>query len=226
MGLGDCTKCVKYLLFVFNLIFCLVGLAILAVGIVVYVYPNHLKDAADVDLLRHVLQMSAIVIIVIGSIITVLGFLGCCGAIFENRVLLVLFFILLLLVFLCVLAIGIAFAVYSDTYHKNAVGGFFADARGKPANSSERAVVDEYQKLWSCCGWNNDDTGSTNITPPPSSCHLNYTSSPPVSCSQRHDETIGRYRVPTLVAIFVTAAISLLGVIFSMVLCCAITDLA
>lgn len=68
----------------------MIGLAILAVGIVVYVYPNHLKDATDVDILRRFLQISAIVIIVIGSIITVLGFLGCCGAIFENRVLLVL----------------------------------------------------------------------------------------------------------------------------------------
>ncbi|KAM3836186.1 tetraspanin-8-like, partial [Diretmus argenteus] len=49
--------------------------------------------------------------IAIGVIIMLLGFLGCCGAIWENRCLLLLFFISLLVIFILLLAAGILGAV-------------------------------------------------------------------------------------------------------------------
>uniref|UniRef100_A0A674CAE8 Tetraspanin-8-like n=1 Tax=Salmo trutta TaxID=8032 RepID=A0A674CAE8_SALTR len=50
-------------------------------------------------------------LIAAGVIIMVLGFLGCCGAIKENRCMLILFFIGLLLIFILLLIAGILGAV-------------------------------------------------------------------------------------------------------------------
>ncbi|CAB1346422.1 unnamed protein product [Coregonus sp. 'balchen'] len=76
-------KCVKYLLFLFNLLFWISGCIILGVSIYLKVSKNGnmIMDEAVpfVDLL-----------IAVGVIIMVLGFLGCCGAIKENRCMLIL----------------------------------------------------------------------------------------------------------------------------------------
>ncbi|XP_031671113.1 tetraspanin-8 isoform X2 [Oncorhynchus kisutch] len=76
-------KCIKYLLFLFNLLFWISGCIILGVSIYLKVSKNGnvIMDEAVpfVDLL-----------IAVGVIIMVLGFLGCCGAIKENRCMLIL----------------------------------------------------------------------------------------------------------------------------------------
>ncbi|XP_015705606.1 tetraspanin-8-like [Coturnix japonica] len=52
------------------------------------------------------------VLIAVGSIIMILGFLGCCGAIRESRCMLLLFFIGLLLILILQVTGGILGAVY------------------------------------------------------------------------------------------------------------------
>uniref|UniRef100_A0AAZ3S8Q5 Tetraspanin-8-like n=1 Tax=Oncorhynchus tshawytscha TaxID=74940 RepID=A0AAZ3S8Q5_ONCTS len=97
-------KCIKYSLFLFNLLFWISGCIILGVSIYLKVSKNGnvIMDEAVpfVDLL-----------IAVGVIIMVLGFLGCCGAIKENRCMLILFFIGLLLIFILLLIAGILGAV-------------------------------------------------------------------------------------------------------------------
>ena len=50
--------------------------------------------------------MSAVALLVLGGIIMVIGFFGCCGAITENQCCLGIFFVLLLLCFIATVAIG------------------------------------------------------------------------------------------------------------------------
>lgn len=224
MGMGDCARCIKYLLFVFNLIFCLLGLAILATGIWVYVkgtsgvLPEELK----------VLSYAGVFLLVIGSIITLLGFLGCCGAIFENRCLLVLFFILLLIVFLILLASGIVFLVMRDA-GITAIETYFTKLveNQKFGNDSEsKNETDRYQSLYQCCGGKlaEKDYTSRNISIP-ESCEP-AKDKIYVSCTQLLNEPIIQGGLKIAIAIFVAALVAFLGMIFSMMLCCAITDMA
>ncbi|XP_070998810.1 tetraspanin-8-like [Oncorhynchus clarkii lewisi] len=97
-------KHIKKSLFLFILLFWIGGCVILGVSIYFKVSKNGnvIMDEAVpfVDLL-----------IAVGVIIMVLGFLGCCGAIKENRCMLILFFIGLLHIFILLFIAGILGAV-------------------------------------------------------------------------------------------------------------------
>uniref|UniRef100_A0A674ALS3 Tetraspanin n=1 Tax=Salmo trutta TaxID=8032 RepID=A0A674ALS3_SALTR len=93
-------KCIKYLLFVFNLLFWMSGCIILGVSIYLKVNPVLGGLLPGLNLL-----------IAVGTIITVLGFLGCFGAVRESRVMLMLFFVGLLLIFILLMIVGILGAV-------------------------------------------------------------------------------------------------------------------
>uniref|UniRef100_A0A8B9MHK3 Tetraspanin 8 n=1 Tax=Accipiter nisus TaxID=211598 RepID=A0A8B9MHK3_9AVES len=89
------SSCMKYSMFIFNFLFWIF-------------FPLSFQELnidsslfAGVDLL-----------IAVGSIIMVLGFLGCCGAIKESRCMLLLFFIGLLLILILQVTGGILGAVY------------------------------------------------------------------------------------------------------------------
>uniref|UniRef100_A0A4W6EKZ4 Uncharacterized protein n=1 Tax=Lates calcarifer TaxID=8187 RepID=A0A4W6EKZ4_LATCA len=110
--------------------------------------------------------------IAIGVIIMVLGFLGCCGAIRENRCMLLLFFIFLLLIFILLLAAGILGAVDEskvNNWVKERLNGF------TPLSAQPQAVRDDLEKLQrelKCCGLLNGPSDWEKI---PDSCRCNST---------------------------------------------------
>ncbi|XP_032060914.1 tetraspanin-8 [Aythya fuligula] len=102
------SSCMKYSMFIFNFLFWVCGSVILGISVWIRVSKDAQKELgvdsslfAGVDLL-----------IAVGSIIMVLGFLGCCGAIKESRCMLLLFFIGLLLILILQVTGGILGAVY------------------------------------------------------------------------------------------------------------------
>ncbi|KAJ8373481.1 hypothetical protein SKAU_G00040610 [Synaphobranchus kaupii] len=101
------SKCIKYCLFLFNLLFWISGCIILGVSI-------YIKVSKDSNQITKLNIPGVDLLIAIGVIIMVLGFLGCCGAIKENKCMLLLFFIGLLIIFILLLAAGILGAVGED----------------------------------------------------------------------------------------------------------------
>uniref|UniRef100_A0AAY5KGN7 Tetraspanin n=1 Tax=Esox lucius TaxID=8010 RepID=A0AAY5KGN7_ESOLU len=75
MGVEGGMKCVKYLLFFFNFIFWLCGLAMIVVGVLVQVAINNTIVINNVSA-----SSVPIVIIVVGVIVFFIAFFGCCGA--------------------------------------------------------------------------------------------------------------------------------------------------
>uniref|UniRef100_A0A8C0GJD6 CD63 antigen n=1 Tax=Chelonoidis abingdonii TaxID=106734 RepID=A0A8C0GJD6_CHEAB len=79
MALEGGMKCVKFLVFFFNFLFWLCGVALIVIGILV-----------QIDLNKTLVMSSAsasgapIVIIVVGVVIFFVSFFGCCGASKEN----------------------------------------------------------------------------------------------------------------------------------------------
>nr|XP_020480549.1 tetraspanin-8 isoform X1 [Monopterus albus] len=209
-------KCVKYLLFIFNLLFWLSGCLILAVAI-------YTKVSKDGNQITNQYLPAVDLMIAIGVIIMVLGFLGCCGAIKENRCMLLLFFIFLLLIFILLVAAGILGAV-GDKKVDN-----WIKERLMPLSDQPASVKDELEKLQrqlKCCGLFNGPSDWDSV---PDSCHCNSTV-PECPSSGVYQTPCGPQIVNLLqsqmkVALGIAFAIAVLlifGMVFSMMLYCQI----
>uniref|UniRef100_A0A4W3HBH1 Tetraspanin n=1 Tax=Callorhinchus milii TaxID=7868 RepID=A0A4W3HBH1_CALMI len=72
-------KCIKYLIFIFNFLFWVSGIALIVVGILVQTQMNGTFLISDSSA-----SGAPIVIIVVGVVINFVAFFGCCGAWKEN----------------------------------------------------------------------------------------------------------------------------------------------
>ncbi|XP_035674839.1 leukocyte surface antigen CD53-like [Branchiostoma floridae] len=109
-------NCIKYLLFAFNLIFWLAGGGLIGVGIYVMVAYGVSDVLSLLNLSTLLLHGGAITLIVVGVITFIVGFLGCCGAIKENRCMLGTFFTLLLILLLAEIGVAIYAFVQRDQF--------------------------------------------------------------------------------------------------------------
>ncbi|XP_078589944.1 CD9 antigen-like [Branchiostoma floridae x Branchiostoma japonicum] len=162
-------KCVKYTLFIFNLLFWLMGAAMLGLGIFLLVDSN---TAGSVLSLTGVptgeLYAGGIVLTVAGSITIVVGFFGCCGAIRESQCMLVTFAVFLFCLVAMEIAAGVYYVVAKDRVNDLIENGLnsLANKNYTEYSSAERALIDTLQTELECCGMN-----STNDwDPKPSSC--------------------------------------------------------
>ncbi|XP_028653871.1 CD63 antigen [Erpetoichthys calabaricus] len=166
-------KCVKFLLFFFNFIFWLCGLILMIIGIVVQVQLNKtlvISNAAS--------SGAPIVLIVIGAIIFLVSFFGCCGAWKENHCMITMFAILLTLVFIVEIAAVIAGYVFKDKVKPALNISFQQMIKGYSQSTEIKQNVDFLQKSFQCCGGNgsSDWNNATSSNIPVSCC--NTTSSP------------------------------------------------
>uniref|UniRef100_A0A8C7XTR1 Tetraspanin-9 n=1 Tax=Oryzias sinensis TaxID=183150 RepID=A0A8C7XTR1_9TELE len=147
-----CLCCLKYLMFAFNLIFWLCGCGLLGVGIWLSVSQGSFATFSP----SFPSLSAANMVIAIGAIVMVTGFLGCLGAIKENKCLLLSFFIVLLVILLAELILLILFFVYSDKVRMNAKQDL---KDGLALYNSEnnlglRNAWNIIQAEWKCCGVN------------------------------------------------------------------------
>ncbi|KAJ4924544.1 hypothetical protein JOQ06_003499 [Pogonophryne albipinna] len=213
-------KCIKYLLFFFNLLFWISGCIILGVSI-------YLKVSKDGNLITSQSLPGIDLMIAIGVIILVLGFLGCCGAIRENRCLLLVFFISLVVIFVLLLAAGILGAV-----EEKKVKNWMKDRLKKfiPLSSQKDNVIEDLEKLQKelkCCGLID---GPSDWTKTPESCRCNATETDCKSnaiyqenCSDKIINLVEQHMEVVLGIAFSIAILLIFGMVFSMVLYCQIS---
>ncbi|XP_041819571.1 tetraspanin-8-like [Chelmon rostratus] len=211
-------KCVKYLLFFFNLLFWISGCIILGVSI-------YLKVSKDGNLITNESLPGIDLMIAIGVIIMVLGFLGCCGAIKENRCMLLLFFISLLLIFILLVAAGIVGAV-----SENKVKDWIKERLEKLTPLSKqpddvKADLEKLQKELKCCGLVN---GPSDWEKLPDSCRCNGTEPECKSsvyttpCSTQIIRLMEKNMEVVLGIAFAIAILLIFGMVFAMILYCQI----
>ncbi|NWV00050.1 TSN9 protein, partial [Upupa epops] len=111
-----CLCCLKYMMFLFNLIFWLCGCGLLGVGIWLSVSQGNFATFSP----SFPSLSAANLVIAIGTVVMVTGFLGCLGAIKENKCLLLSFFVILLIILLAELILLILFFVYMDKVSESA----------------------------------------------------------------------------------------------------------
>ncbi|XP_042534685.1 leukocyte surface antigen CD53 isoform X1 [Dipodomys spectabilis] len=158
-------KLLKYILFGFNLLFWVFGCCILGFGIYFLVHNNF-------GVLFHKLPFLTLgnVLVIVGSIIMVVAFLGCMGSIKENKCLLMSFFILLLIILLAEVTLAILLFVYEQKLNKYVSEGLNDSIQRYHSDNSTKVAWDFIQTLLNCCGVNGTSDWTSG---PPASCPSN-----------------------------------------------------
>ncbi|XP_054255819.1 tetraspanin-8 [Indicator indicator] len=146
------SSCMKYSMFFFNFIFWVCGAIILGVSIWIRVNKNA-QEELEID---GSLFAGVDVLIAVGSIIMVLGFLGCCGAIKESRCMLLLFFIGLLLILILQVTGGVLGAVYRSQIEASLSLTLQESVKSLQSTAEDtKAIRENFQKfeeMSHCCG--------------------------------------------------------------------------
>ncbi|XP_010563405.1 CD63 antigen [Haliaeetus albicilla] len=170
-------KCVKFLVFIFNFIFWVCGVALIAIGIYAQTALNKALTVSSSSA-----SSTPVAILVLGIIIFFISFFGCCGAWKESYCMVTTFAVLLSIIFLVEIAAAIAGYVFKDKVRSVLDEGLWAAMRKYGEDKPLTEAVDELQSDFGCCGANNYTDWFTierfrvNNTVPRSCCRINTTS--------------------------------------------------
>jgi len=225
--MGCATGIVKYLVFLANLLFALAGLGLIIVGIM---YKLNIKEVTGV--LPGDFGLAPILSIIIGAIVFITAFLGCCGAVKESTCMLTTYAIVLLTIFIIQVAIGVY--VFLQVKNENEfrakikanVQNTFDNRNNPEANETMQVT----QRYLHCCGVNGPEDYPSNQIPL-SCCHNSDHQCPSLNNEVYHD---GCY--PKLVELLLNssqviggiaigiAAIEIIGAVFGLCLASSIRN--
>jgi len=164
----------KSLMFIFNGLVWILGIVLIIIGIVVLVEGNNWDDIID----NKTVPVS-IMLLIVGVMIAIVGFLGCCGAMKQNTAMLLIYAIVLSIIILVQLVAGILAFIFSDEAEEVITEKgqeFLKTYNGIDTTSlSLNAMMEEFK----CCGmsgasdWSNTtviDNTLWNVTNVPDSC--------------------------------------------------------
>ena len=182
---GECGfKCIKFTFFCFNLIFCLAGIVILAIGI----WLHSQKDEAAKDyahLSGNINYVNGPTFCIAVGVITILvSFLACCGAKTESMCMLGCYSGLLVVILVIeIVSITITY-VYRERIELSLKKDFQKTLNKYGSSDWEKLTksIDELQKDFHCCG--NNRFSDWFETP----WSRNNTNSVPKSCCKKPNE--------------------------------------
>ncbi|XP_065844602.1 tetraspanin-9-like [Oscarella lobularis] len=187
----------KYLIFFFNLVFWIFGLALIVVGAIAM---DKYGSIFNLDPNQSWTSGPALVIAV-GCIIFVIAFFGCIGAIGQNRPLLYIFAVLMSIMFILTIVGVILVVVYKNQIEAKLKDAML-DSMIKYNETGTKKVWDGMQSKWpKCCGTNNYTDWCNRGMSVPMSCCIDETANCPFECGSNdtsnirtkgcYDETIG-----------------------------------
>lgn len=140
-------KCVKFILYGFIALLFLAGIGLIVAGAVVQA-----EFSTYLDFFGKSVNVAAILLIVVGVVIFVIGFFGCCGAQRENYCMVMTFAVFLGLIFVLEIAVGIAAYVMRDKV-ESVVDEKMTKLMGDySTHESVRNSWDAVQEDFHCCG--------------------------------------------------------------------------
>ncbi|XP_040183989.1 CD82 antigen [Rana temporaria] len=155
MASDGCMKVTKYFLFLFNLLFFILGAVILGFGI--WILVDKTSFIAVLQNSSHSVNVGSYILIAIGGVTMIMGFLGCLGAVNEVRCLLALYFIFLLLILIAQVAVGV-FIYFQRDQLKNEMSTVLDNLietynPEDDENKNAEITWDYIQHNLKCCGW-------------------------------------------------------------------------
>ncbi|XP_064308513.1 tetraspanin-4 isoform X2 [Phalacrocorax carbo] len=202
----NCLQCIKYLMFVFNLLFWLGGCGILGVGIWLAVTQGNFATLSS----SFPSLSAANLLIVTGTFVMIIGFVGCIGAIKENKCLL------------------LSIDTYAQQDLKKGLHLYGTD--GNIGLTNAWSII---QTDFRCCGVSNytDWFEVYNTTRVPDSCCLEFSEncglhSPGTWWKAPCYETVKIWLQENLLAVGIfglcTAMVQILGLTFAMTMYCQV----
>jgi len=258
MAVKGCLACIKYIVVLINFIFWLAGVALLSLSIWMYLDTSSYlaSDYNDKFFISIYILMAA------GSLMTLVGFLGCCGAMQESSCMLGTFSTFVILIF----AAEIAGAVYGYSHQDEVKKAITKRVTNMiqfeySVQDAVTVAVDNMQEKMMCCGatgiqdwagssFNNKDKDpslldrllSTAAYKVPKSCCVNKgtgecdTSTNIVAantftsqlynegCLSKIEDKIEKHLFTIIVVGISIAVVQIFGFVFSLVLCCAVSQ--
>lgn len=162
MGLNCGLSTIKYVLFVFNLLCSLCGIALVVIGGISLARISEFQELSD----EHNIMAPSILLIIFGSIVFVIAFFGCCGAIRESYCMTSTYGFFLLILIIGQIVIAALVFVYVGDAAKAFSKGFerVFNERDRPTNAE---LIDTIQSNLECCGKGSAFDWGLNI---PQSC--------------------------------------------------------
>ncbi|NWQ69803.1 CD63 protein, partial [Neopipo cinnamomea] len=169
-------KCVKFLVFFFNFIFWVCGVALIAIGIYTQVALGKALMVSSGSSAG-----TPVAILVLGVVIFFISFFGCCGAWKESYCMVTTFAVLLSIIFLVEIAAAIAGYVFKDKVRSVLNEGLQEAMNKYGEDPVVTKTLDDLQRDFKCCGainytdWANIKQFQANDTVPRSCCNVNTT---------------------------------------------------
>lgn len=207
-------KFVKYLLFFFNLIFWLSGLLVLAVGLWLRFDPATVDLLTTGDEAPDTFFIAVYILLGAGGLMMIVGFFGCFGAVRESQCLLASFFACLLVIFGAEIAAGV-FGFINKEQIVEEVQKFYSSSLSDTTNVNASAITQIYHLTLNCCGGSDPEISTAlcgETTEEPRDCLTAIT-----TFFNEKLHIIGYIGIGI-------AGVMILGMVFSMVLCCAIRN--
>lgn len=180
MGRGNaelegCLRCIQILVLVFNFIFFVFGVAMLAYGIYTFIEIGDYASLSSVDFVS-----GSKLLIAVGVLISLVAFLGCCGAWKLKKWMLAFFILLLIIIFCCEIAAVVTGYMYRNKFKEvvdKDMQDFFVNQYGQSDKDGVTKAIDALQRTGDCCGFRNGSKdwqvtrwGQSRQTDVPDSC--------------------------------------------------------
>ncbi|XP_005990999.1 tetraspanin-4 isoform X1 [Latimeria chalumnae] len=224
-----CLQVIKYLMFFFNLIFWLGGCGLLGVGVWLAATQSKFGTLSP----TFPSLSAANLFMVTGSVIMIIGFIGCLGAVTERRCLLLSFFVVLCTTLLLEVIIGFLFLAYKEKFDSYAQDDLKKGLKlyDTDGNLGIKIAWDKVQIEFRCCGVTNytdwfEALGKKEV---PASCCPSSTSACNVPSSWWKEACYGKVKnwlANNMLSLQVFGIcigfIQVLGLVFSMIMYCHI----
>lgn len=148
MALNCGLSTIKYLLFVFNLLCSLCGIALIVIGGVSLAQISELQSISE----EHNVVAPAILFIVLGSVVFIISFFGCCGALRESYCMTSTYGFFLLVLIIGQIVIAALIFVYVGDAGEAFVRGFGKIFDERNSNQANMELVETVQRNLQCCG--------------------------------------------------------------------------
>ncbi|CAH0554427.1 unnamed protein product [Brassicogethes aeneus] len=192
----DCTSVMRnysrYLLVIFNFFFALTGILIISIGASVKAYYNEYESFLDEKYMY-----SSDLLIVVGVIIFIIAFFGCCGAMKENVCMTTTYSSLLIVVFILEILVGIGGIVLKSKTRDVVENALITTMKeyDNPKYNETTALWDQVQNQFQCCGvMNYTDWMTSNSTDhklPISCCPIPTGATGVMTCNQDNAYKLG-----------------------------------
>lgn len=147
--MGCCDSIIRYVVFLFNFVFFMTSIALIAIGAYIQI---HMKQY--LDFLSNTYLNTSIILIIIGGVMLVVTFFGCCGACTENPCMMYTYGTMLALILLSLVGVAITIYVFKDDV-KEVIQKGMGDGMKNYKQESFEGVTETWdiiQADFKCCG--------------------------------------------------------------------------